>query len=302
MIRRALGAVVTVFIVGCGYGGAPTSSPFAIASGRVGVLEKGSNSTLLSSRRQDARANYKIYVVSLFTRGETFNPNGERIHPTLNSQLASGVAVDKNGKIYVTREEPNGNGTLLTFLPDGTPTTPTIYNLVRPVGVAVDANGKIYVASDDGIGSFTAVGKPTNPWISAAARSIAIDKSGKIYVATNNGVDAFTPHGKPTTPTIAGSARAVAVDGSGKIYVAENYPLNRINTYTSKGAPTAPTITAGIDDPVSIAIDPSGKILVVNFGTYLSGPFSVTSYRPNGNRTTPTITNNLTDPVGVAIH
>ncbi len=57
LIRAALGAVVTVFIVGCGYGGAPTSSPFAIASGRVSVLEKGSNSTLLSSRRQDARAN-----------------------------------------------------------------------------------------------------------------------------------------------------------------------------------------------------------------------------------------------------
>jgi DNA-binding beta-propeller fold protein YncE len=58
------------------------------------------------------------------------------------------VAVDANGKIYVT-DSPDS--TVFTYRPDGTPTSPTITaGLSSPYGITVDANGKIYVANAGG--------------------------------------------------------------------------------------------------------------------------------------------------------
>jgi hypothetical protein len=285
-MRLALVVAVVVILVGCGYNVAPTSSTFGVSGA---ALEPG---------RNNAGDTYKIYVVSLLTKFRTFNPEGERIGRTFNTRLASGVTVDKRGKIYVTISAPNGQGFLSTFTPHGRPTSPSLNNLFRPTGVAVDANGKIYIASEDGVTTYTPDGKPTNPTIPVAARAVAVDKNGKIYVATQGGIGTYTPDGKPTKPTIPGSAVAVAVDKNGKIYVAGG----SVRTYTPNGKQTTPTITAGLDDPVSIAVDPNGKIFVVNFGTYLGGPFSVTSYTANGEQTTPTLSNGLTDPVGIAIH
>ncbi|HEX3459075.1 MAG TPA: NHL repeat-containing protein [Candidatus Baltobacteraceae bacterium] len=285
-IRFALGVAAGVILVGCGSGIAPISNPSGIP-------------TLLESGRSNARAEYKLYVVSLFSNGETFTPKGKQTHPRFNSKLASGVAVDKHGKIYVTIEAPNGDGFLITFLPNGARTTPTIDNLYRPVGVAVDANGKIYIASDHTVSTYTPGGKPAKPTIAGSARGVAVDKNGKIYVASND-IRTYTPQGKPTKPTIADGGPDVAVDKNGKIYVAGGLS-NSVRTYTPNGKRTTPTITAGLNNPISVAIDPNGKIFVVSFGTYLSGPWSVTSYKPNGEQTTPTITNGLTDPVSVAI-
>lgn len=303
LIGFALGVSVAVMLAGCGYGVPPISNPSGIAGGALRARGTDDLSALFKSGRNNDRAKYKIYVVSLFSDGETFTPNGKRTRPTFKTSLASGVTVDKHGKIYVTIEEPTGKGFLITFLPDGTRTTPTIDNLYKPVDVAVDANGKIYVASDDDVSTYTPAGKPAEPTIQAKASAVAVDKNGKIYVANNyNGVSTYTPNGKPTQPTIAGAAAAVAVDKNGKIYVASGYLANRVRTYTPNGRRTTPTITTGLDNPVSLAVDPNGKIFVVNFGTYLSGPWSVTSYKANGEQTTPTITDGLTDPVSVAIH
>jgi WD40 repeat protein len=288
LIRLALGASIAVILAGCGSGVAPISS----ASGVVGGALRVDN---------NARAKYRIYVVSLFTNGQTFTPKGKQTLPRFDVGLASGVTVDKNGKIYVTIEPPHGPGSLITFLPDGTRTTPTIDNLVGPVGVAVDANGKIYVASNKNVSTYTPDGTPTTPTIAVYARGVAVDKNGKIYVA-EGGVRTYTPDGKQTTPTIfPGGAVGVAVDGNGKIYVAGG-TRNFVKIYNPKGKQTGPTITAGLDNPVSLAVDPNGKIFVVNFGTYLSGPWSITSYKADGEQTTPTITDGVADPVGVAIH
>lgn len=274
-MRFALGTSVAVLLIGCGYGVAPISSAPGVAGGTL--RSRGTDAI------NDARARYKIYVVSLFSKGETFTPKGKQTLPTFGSDLFSGVAVDKHGKIYTTVQEPNGKGLLTTFLPDGTPTTPTINNLYRPTGVAVDGNGKIYVAADGTLRTYTRGGKPTTPTIAGAGDEVAVDKNGKIYVGgRQGGVKTYTPDGTPTKPTIGIIAHAIAVDRNGKIYIAGEID---VRTYTPEGKPTTPTIT-GLYNPVGLAVDPNGKIFVVNFGSYLSGPFSVTSYKPDGEQTT----------------
>jgi hypothetical protein len=158
----------------------------------------------------------------------------------------------------------------------------------EPMGACVDRAGNVWIARF----RMTSVVE--------YAQGVAVDKNGKIYVA-GGGVRTYTPDGEATTPTIAGGGVGIAVDGSGKIYVAGG-TRNFVKIYTPKGKQTGPTITAGLDNPVSLAVAPNGKIFVVNFGTYLSGPWSVTSYKADGEQTTPTITNGIADPVGVAIH
>lgn len=288
-MRCALAASVAV-LVGCGYGVAPISNAPGVATGTL--RSRGTDDL------DDARVKYKIYVVSLFSKGETFTPRGKQTLPTFDVGLASAVAVDKHGKIYVTVEDPNGKGFLSTFSPDGTPTTPNIDNLYRPTGVAVDGSGKIYVVTDGNVNTYTPAGKPTTPTIPGVADQVVVDENGKIYVGgRQSGVRTYKPDGSPTKPTIPVAAHAIAVDKNGKIYVAG---YTDVITYTPHGKPTTPTIT-GLYNPVGLAVDPNGKIFVVNFGSYLSGPFSVTSYKANGEQTSPTITG-LTDPVGVAIN
>jgi streptogramin lyase len=80
----------------------------------------------------------KIYVANNPSSGAssitTYNPDGTQTTPTIAVNEAHGVAVAKNGNIYVTDDTDK---TVMTFKADGSPTTPTITGLSEPTGVAV---------------------------------------------------------------------------------------------------------------------------------------------------------------------
>jgi streptogramin lyase len=80
----------------------------------------------------------KIYVANNPISGPssitTYNPDGTQTTPTIAVNEAHGVAVAKNGNIYVTDDTDK---TVLTFKADGSPTTPTITGLSEPTGIAV---------------------------------------------------------------------------------------------------------------------------------------------------------------------
>jgi hypothetical protein len=80
----------------------------------------------------------KIYVANNPMSGPssitTYNPDGTQTTPTIAVNEAHGVAVAKNGNIYVTDDTDK---TVLTFKADGSPTTPTITGLSEPTGIAV---------------------------------------------------------------------------------------------------------------------------------------------------------------------
>ena len=80
----------------------------------------------------------KIYVANNPISGPssitTYNPDGTQTTPTIAVNEAHGVAVAKNGNIYVTDDTDK---TVQTFKADGSLTTPTITGLSEPTGIAV---------------------------------------------------------------------------------------------------------------------------------------------------------------------
>src|SRR5579871_4034557 len=183
-------------------------------------------------------------------------------------------------KIYVAN---GGNGTITTYKPNGTQTTPTIQTGSSGTdylfGMAVGPDGKIY-----------------------ALNFYSLEGSN-----SSGAVTTFKPDGTPTTPTIQirehgyRSPVAVAVEQQGKIYVLNSSHYGSpgfVRTYRPDGRPTKPTFRTGVN-PSSIAVDTNGKIYVTNDTG--RDKWSVTTYLPDGTPTTPTIRRGLHDPVGVAI-
>jgi hypothetical protein len=180
-------------------------------------------------------------------------------------------------KIYVANI---GNGTITTYLPDGTQTIPTISTGNYLFAIAVAPNGKVYALTFDPL-------------------------SGP---SSNGTIASYKPDGTKTTPTITIKERGydepagVAVDGGGKIYVlssAHNGKRGMVTTYNPDGSPATPVFRTGPDSS-SIAIDANGKIYVTN-DTGPRGKSSVTTYLPDGSPTTPTITQRIHQPAAVAI-
>ena len=80
-----------------------------------------------------------------------------------------------------------------------------------------------------------------------------------------------------------------------KLYIA-NLAANNIETFTSAGKSTKPTITKGVNDPGIIAVNSKGNIFVPNYYDD-----TVTTYESNGKQTKPTISVGLNEPTGVTV-
>jgi streptogramin lyase len=182
-----------------------------------------------------------------------------------------GVAVDSNGKIYVTDK---GNNRVQVFDTDGTHD----FNIGKndntsgtgdgefdgPFGIEVDNNGKIYVVeyNNNRVQVFNADGTYFSQFGSGGLdeeefnnpRGISIGINGKIYVAdaTNSRIQIFNADG--TYLSQFGSSGTgngkfnqpggVAVDGSGKIYVADNLN-NNIQIFSNYKKVTGTPTTKG---------------------------------------------------------
>jgi sugar lactone lactonase YvrE len=190
-----------------------------------------------------------------------------------------GVALDASGKIYVsngvTSAIGSGAGTIVDFAanPSGTlneaPLSQT--SLPAPEGLALDGSGNIYVAIEE-----------------------STNNSIVVYGGSSSGMLPGAPFATisgPNTGLVAPTA--LAVDASGRIY--ETSPITRgvspesvlvYATITNGGGNEAPlaTITGsntGLLGAAGVAIDPSGKIYVVNYATGTGGGGSVTVYAAN---------------------
>ena len=118
----------------------------------------------------------------------TYKPDGTRTTPTITIGLKfpEGIAVDKNGNIYVASFEGSGSGcggqgcgSVTVYKPNGTRTTPTITaGLNGPEGIAFDStDGLLYVANING-GNVTTynptTGAETEPTISSLSTPIGL--------------------------------------------------------------------------------------------------------------------------------
>ena len=274
---------------------------------------------------------YKIYVTDEGANTVTvYDRNGMQVTPTIGDGLdyPNSIAVNQNGKIYVVNFNPLGgqstNGTVTTYLPDGTRTAPTITIEERgywaPTGIAVDKSGKIFVLSSVHDGSpgrvvtYAPDGRRTSLTFRTGADSagLTIDGNGKIYVTNDEAanrkgsVTTYLPDGSPTTPTIThgiDQPAGIAVDGSGTIYVANSNNSGPdgelsgfVTLYNSDGSGPVQRIRTRRLGSDGIAVNTDGKFYLVN------GNGSVTTYSRNGRRIDPTITAGLIAPSGIALH
>ncbi len=187
--------------------------------------------------------------------------------PTIELSNPRGIAVDKNGVVYIG---DIGNGAVYKLTPDGK--------------IALLAGGASASSSVDGVGKEAGFSTPTG---------LAVDKDGNVYVADgdNNTIRKITPSGKVTT--LAGKAgdsgpadgkgdaarftgaTAVAVDKDGNVYVADthNGSIRKITpdgVVTTLGAKPAPKPTDAKDTavhlsaPRAITLDSAGVIYVAD--------------------------------------
>jgi tripartite motif-containing protein 71 len=162
--------------------------------------------------------------------------------------LATGVATDKNGNVYVADRYNyriqvfTGSGAFIRkwgSYGDGNG------QFNDPFGVAVDANGNVYVADQE--------------------------YNHRIQVFTNSGTY-LTQWGTPGTGNgqfnEANSPTGVAVDGAGRVYVAD-FANNRIQVFSGAGAyltqwGTLGTGSGEFQNPYSVAVDGGGNVYVTD--------------------------------------
>lgn len=186
-------------------------------------------------------------------------------------RFPEGIAVDGNGNIFVADTDNHrvrkvdargristvaGNG-VQAFTGDGGPATAASLN--DPEGVAVDANGNIYIA-DTGNNVIRKV-----------------DQGGLISSLTSAELAAFTGDGGPALAAHVNEPRAVAIDRAGNVYIADtnNHRLRVITNdgviHTIAGKSSdgfdgdgGDSRQAHLDEPASVAVDPTGSIYLVD--------------------------------------
>ena len=205
--------------------------------------------------------------------------------------IPTGVAVDRNGNIYVA-DFNNGVVKEIAAVGGVIPANPTIRTLgsgfTSPYDVAVDNSGNVYV-SDEGNSAVKEIGAiggviPVNPTIRALGSGlnrpagIAVDRSGNVYVADegNSVVKEIEAVAGviPPTPTILtlgsgfNSPYGVAVDLSGNVYVADagNAAVKEIEAVVGliPPTPTILTLGSGFSAPYDVALDSNGNVYVAD--------------------------------------
>jgi len=171
----------------------------------------------------------------------------------------SGIAVDKNGYIYVSDGNPvsvnNTDGNIRKISPSGVVTTPTVKLNVELTSIAVDSSGNIYVAGFDFTTEQLVVEKITpNGVVSIMSKKspdgpgdcgLAVDGAGIVYDAFGYGIDKFSPDGTKTiwvgsraggteldgigTNAAFTTAFAIALDRSGGAYVTDDGTIRYVS-------------------------------------------------------------------------
>jgi hypothetical protein len=205
--------------------------------------------------------------------------------PGNSHDLASAVAVDGSGNVFVTGSSPrneshydyatiaySGAGVLLWTKRYTGPGNGTDW----AKAVAVDASGNVFVTGysagsggDNDYATIAYSGAGVALWTNRysgtgyrddQATAVAVDGSGNVFVTGNSATIAYSGAGVPLwTNRYNGSASAVAVDGSGNVFVT-GFPATI--AYSGAGAPLWTNGGSG----TAIALDGSGNVFVTGGG------------------------------------
>jgi YVTN family beta-propeller protein len=285
-----LGLLVALVVNACsGGGGGYASAGLPQGSAPGAAVPTATRTYLLTT----AAGSYDLPSLSGF-RGSLALP-AAMVPPDTRLELTSSLTAPADAPVLDAARRTQATGTFnvyfyTTIRLSNTVTFPTLpgFSVTLPATIA-----------PAGLQFFYAISNP----MPASGTQAQYRTEGPATVA--EGIASFAPSATPLTLKAGQSytlafyaVSAIAAKPTptprGKIYVA-NSGNNTVTTYTTDGTPTTPTITSGLNSPVSVAVDAAGKIYVVN-----SGNNTVTTYNPNGSRTTPTITG-LSGPEAVAV-
>lgn len=283
-----------------GDGGPPLSaklnSPSGVAvdaSGNIYIADK----TNQRIRKITASTGLISTVVGNGTAGYS-GDGGLAITAKLNNP--SGVAVDTSGNIYIADNWNNrirmvtvSTGVISTVAGNGISGSSgdggaaISARLSSPSGVAVDASGNIYIA-DYGNSSVRKVSISTGTISTVQAQicpsGVTVDASGNVYIVAScvNKVYEIPSSTGVLTAVAQGlnSPNAVAADASGNIYIADkNNSLVRkvtvatgfMTTVAGNSTPGysgdgGAAISAKLNFPSCVALDPSGNIYIADTG------------------------------------
>lgn len=198
-----------------------------------------------------------------------------------NLASSSGVALDRQGNIFVA---DGLNRTVEELLAPSYATTRSLggsFSFVNPVGVGVDGAGNIFVA-DTGQSQIEEILGPDYSTVQglgsglSAPSGVAVDGSGNIYVADkgNNAVKEIIEESSYTSVKTIGSGfsapQGVAVDSAGNVYVADtgNNAIKEIFAVDGSIPATATISTLGgsFSAPAAVAVDNLGNLYVADTG------------------------------------
>jgi len=195
----------------------------------------------------------------------------------------TGVAVDKNGNVYVA---DSGNHRIRKITPEGAVSTlagsggagfqdgiGVDAGFYQPTGLTVDKNSNVYVAD------------------SSNHRIRKITPSGVVSTLAGSGIVFYEDTDRPYTSDGVGTAASfyhptgVAADVSGNIYVADNYgnkirkilPSGLVKTLAGSGYwGSMDGIVGSFRSPAGVAADIIGNVYVADSGNSLIRKISVT--------------------------
>lgn len=149
------------------------------------------------------------------------------------------IAIDSSGKVWITCEQKESNGTLgaiAELSPTGTTLNYYYLNNV-PLGIAIDPNGNMWVSLSSYTNNLTELninGITIGTYQAGSVlNGIAIDIYGNIWAANTEGVTELSPTGSKIKdyPVCAGAV-GVAIDVSGNVWV--YCPTKHDNSVTYK--------------------------------------------------------------------
>jgi sugar lactone lactonase YvrE len=273
------GLTLTVIQAGATY--APVTAVTTLATAASGLVAPGSVAV-------DGTGNVYIGDLGNATVSElpvggttldTLVPQGVLVFPSVAADAAGNVFISDN-PLQSLYEVPAGMthlNTMINFALD------LPYSTFHPEGVAVDSADDLYVASSDGEGVFelpagastlvTTVNTNLNQ-----PPAVTVDIAGNLYIADQNptvqellasgtGLNVLASSALNPSALIFG----IAVDGGGNVYFPEfvpgNAPASAIFELPAGGTTPVAVVSAGLNSPEGVAVDPVGDVYFADAGT-----------------------------------
>jgi serine/threonine-protein kinase len=232
-------------------------------------------------------------------------PSGQSVLPFngINFHLSpGGVALDKDGSVYVTNQGMYGRVVKLAA-GSSTPTVLPFTGLYEPQGLAADSNGTVYVTDFNHRVAKLAPGSnnPTElPFTDLNyPEGLAVDTAGNVYVADRGNDRVVELAAGSSIPTVLLSGLnhpdGVAVDTAGNVYVTDSDNDKVLKLAAGSSTSTVLPFT-GLTVPWGVAVDTAGTVYVTDHDTN-----KVVKLAAGSNTPTELPFTGLNTPLGVAV-